>query len=226
MHLARISLIFIKLISACIAARYVELNPGCQTELKTITLPEYREDEESPVVSRRESNAIAYPSCVRVPRCSGCCGESSADNLMLSCVPTNKTYERVLQHVQTMRTSNNLLWPSWMTMMGGSSLVMIKRYVNVEVHLACACLCPNNPAGKCASHKHRFNVETCNCECYNEEQRPACALRVVNKVQAMFWDANRCRCRCPQYYRQYIGSAIFPDIVCSEGYSFDDDICR
>lgn len=162
-----------------------------------------------------------FPSCVRVPRCSGCCEESMIGGALHQCLPTGIRYESVLQIAQTIQMS-----PSEYPATNTSKLMHIRRRVaKVAIHTGCECRCKTNPTGTCLSVHHRFHNDTCRCECQNRGVSSLCAQHIT-PFGTKFWSEEECQCKCPQYLTPYVVQQDNPRILCSSNFIFDDTLCR
>lgn len=146
------------------------------------------------------------PSCVRVPRCSGCCEQSGFSSALYECVATGVRHERVLQVSPSIGHS-----PS------ARSLQVTRRVVRVPVHTGCECRCRHNPTGQCAHPLQRFSQETCSCHC---PPPPA------QCPGARFWDERQCGCQCAQHRPSYLANKPVSPVLCSSNLFFDDRKCR
>lgn len=184
----------------------------CSLELQTIDLnAEY---------STSMDTIRYYPSCMKVARCSGCCsGGNFLYEQLYGCFPTGTIYKDIIQYGQTI---DKFARP------GQNHIKIKQRKVKVAIHTGCFCGCNNNPLGDCYyKQSQRFNNLTCKCECLESFKQIEidCGKRFTFSGP-MFWDKNRCECRCPQYYFGYIQNRPESNPVCLPGSRFDHKYCR
>ncbi|OTF75047.1 VEGF protein-like protein [Euroglyphus maynei] len=158
-----------------------------------------------------------YPRCIRVPRCIGCCSKRGQINFddwnERQCRPINVQYKTVIQTGQSIDHNG--------------MKKLFRRKIQVAYHTGCQCQCRQNP--RCQNIRQKFYDDSCRCECRPEiaTERFECSKRLTIHGH-MFWDNDRCECRCPQFYYAYIHhlNPMPSDTYCPSGHYLQLNNCR
>lgn len=154
--------------------------PSCQPRETIVELPQINDPD-------------LYQVLPKVTRLSQCTGSCQRGNQYHTCVPTQtRTLERKVM-VQRLNSSGHVYSTC--------------ASVNLEEHLACDCGCRISPQD-CRSDQY-FNSNLCRCDCKDRLSHANCILNDAGRGLKL-WDAQNCRCRCAQSFRE-----------CSTGYIYD-----
>lgn len=152
---------------------------GCEPEWRTINLSEYTH-------TNLDVDTVAFPRCIRVPRCGGCCGPSD----VLQCLPTKITTRDVSRVLQRLTPGSK------------DSKNTIEEMVQVEYHEACACQCKIQEKD-CDLNTHVYDKDLCMCRCPETSDQEKCMSH-----PAKYWNQAVCACVCKQTRRCSTGLAF------------------
>ncbi|XP_046908971.1 uncharacterized protein LOC124490493 [Dermatophagoides farinae] len=193
----------------------------CSLEYQTIDL----DSESSTTNSINGHQSIHYyPRCIRVSRCIGCCSMQGQINFddwnQRECRPTNIQYKTIIQTAQSIDHYHHN--PDMM-------MKLYHRKVQVAYHTGCQCYCRQHLMNQCSNQRQKFYNDSCRCECRPDlvHERFECTKRLTIHGH-MFWDNDRCECRCPQFYYAY-KHHLHPmsiDTFCPRGHRFDMNNCK
>lgn len=140
---------------------------SCEPEMRTMDLSSYTRTSLDP-------DTVAFPACIRVPRCGGCCGPSN----LLQCLPTRTTIREVPRVLQRLNAGSK------------DQKNTIEEKIEVEFHEACACQCRIQEKD-CDLNTHVYDKETCSCRCPDSQAHATCLMNGKKT-----WDPSDCSCRC------------------------------
>lgn len=155
---------------------------ACEPEWRTIDLQEYTHTNLDP-------DTVAFPKCIRVPRCGGCCGPSD----VLQCLPTKVTVREVPRVLQRLTTGSK------------DQKNVIEEMVQVEYHDSCACQCKIQEKD-CDATTHVYDKDRCMCRCPDADEQEKC-MSLPDK----YWSHSDCACLCKQPRRCSTGLAFSHD---------------
>lgn len=145
----------------------------CEPSLTVVNLAEEARMGNASALSGWQPNDVLMPPCVRVQRCSGCCGHA-----LLACQPSSTTTHAIkTARLRYDSTTGRLKY-------AGEFLVP------VEEHQGCECGCAVN-ANDCAPPR-RYRQGECRCSCGNHDERKKCEKHADLRL----WDPKACRCAC------------------------------
>lgn len=171
---------------------------GCEPTMTVVDL----DSETSDGSSESSRNEVAFPKCVRVKRCGGCCTSAN-----MSCTPTKVIQREVRRARIRVRRSTSGSG-------GGGHARAVHQVLTIEEHEECACGCSVQESD-CNPFLHTYNSDKCNCECTAQgAQQARDSCRSGSRVTSHAWDETTCSCRCRQ------------EIQCSTGFRFDHITCR
>ena len=124
-----------------------------------------------PTYQRNDPSIIYFPRCIRVNRCTGCCG-----NELLSCQP------------KEIETRNFEIMLAKLTAQGKFEY-QGKQVVPIDEHIKCECDCVIKPSD--CTPKQVYKENLCRCECSNTDYRTKC-IEHPDKI----WDSVYCTCSC------------------------------
>jgi len=177
---------------------------SCAPENRTVHLP----------LPRKDGN-LYFPTCVRLPRCGGCCA-----SLQLACRPTaTKLHEyKVLSVAPSSSNARRSMSgdgsrfrgsrrPSRSRSIGSRSRSRSTRsrstrsrkkrqttnyyYVKEVEHLACGCQCRVQEED-CRPAVHDYDKTNCQCKCRNTDEKQKCQSLAADH----YWDNDSCKCLC------------------------------
>ncbi|KAH9425502.1 Nucleolar complex protein 3 [Dermatophagoides pteronyssinus] len=137
---------------------------------------------------------------IRIPRCNNG-GYCSINRLQQNinndewnqseCRPTNIQYKTIIQTIKSYdqyKIQKSLEY----------------RKIQIAYHTGCQCYCRQQQQ-QCENNRKQFFNDSCQCECRLDlaDEQFDCSKRFTRHGH-MFWDNNRCECRCPQFYYEYI----------------------
>ena len=130
------------------------------------------------------------PTHVEVLQCGGACHRSSQ-----GCVPT--------------KTREKEVW----VMVGRCGIQTGKcekecASITVVEHLECGCDCRQEERESCPEQSHRYNVDTCQCECQDSRAKQQCL------DQGQDWSESSCQCQCRQP-RPCSDGLVFSNVTCT-----------
>ncbi|KAF2364402.1 PDGF/VEGF domain [Trinorchestia longiramus] len=183
----------------------VPRSAGCEPENQTVTLK-----------LESQLNVMFFPTCVRLPRCGGCC-----HGTLLTCRPTEakpiklKILRTEHQMPRGRAANDDMLEgrsrrrrPRPGNSRGRREATSSYVLVEEEEHTACSCQCRVQEQD-CNPLTHDYVHSDCQCVCKNQDERKKCE----EKNLTHFWDNEDCACYC--HSNEY----------CSTGYFFDHDSC-
>lgn len=149
---------------------------------------------------------LYFPSCVRIPRCSGCCPSQR-----LHCVALNKSFEDISVSIDYRVISCSDLLFQVIRVKYSPTELRLKfegfKVFRIEKHDKCNCDCIQK-SSQCSA-KQIYSESECRCLCPDTSSVHEC-----QKSGHKFWDHNRCQCECK--------SVPF----CSTGMVFNRTTCR
>ena len=130
------------------------------------------------------------PTHVEVLQCGGACHRSSQ-----GCVPT--------------KTREKEVW----VMVGRCGIQTGKcekecASLTVVEHLECGCDCREEERESCPLESHRYNRETCQCQCRDRRAKEQCL------DQGQSWAESSCQCQCRQPSPCSVG-LVFSNVTCT-----------
>ena len=130
------------------------------------------------------------PTHVEVLQCGGACHRSSQ-----GCVPTKTRVKEVWVMVgrcgiQTGKCEKEC-----------ASLSLVE-------HLECGCDCREEEREACPATTHRYNSDSCECQCRNTRAKEEC----LNQGQS--WSESSCQCECRQPSPCSVG-LVFSNVTCT-----------
>lgn len=133
---------------------------------------------------------IAWPQCITIHRCGGCCAhneiceEVSSENVTLNKVAIvydNRIEEKIITVVNHTKCDCKCKWED-----DYSCKLINKNYIRDPY--SCNCICPQV---KICSPLHEFDNGSCNCICNREKYD---TLIKTCRTRGFFWNDILCRC--------------------------------
>jgi len=165
---------------------------SCTPENRTVHLP----------LPLTDGN-LYFPTCVRLPRCGGCCASRQLKCRPTEVLPRKFKVLSIAPSSSNARRSMSSDGGRRRTSRRGRSLRRNTRsrrnkrqttnyyYVDEVEHRACACLCRVTDTD-CDPAVHDYDKTNCQCKCRNIDEQQKCLARAADH----YWDAATCRCLC------------------------------
>ncbi|CAF0734657.1 unnamed protein product [Brachionus calyciflorus] len=129
----------------------------------------------NPLASNLKSNdEIAYPTCITVHRCDGCCASNEV------CVPI-KTEDLKLKNVAVISFQN------------GQLNGLVGDVISVTNHTDCECQCKWKTDSDCQEINKNFIKSPDACEC-------TCPINELKCSGSHIFDSSICDCKCKDIY--------------------------
>lgn len=198
----------------------------CSLEYQTINLlPEW--NYSSLFNNGNDHQKIYHPRFIRIPRCNG--GYCSINRLQQTinndewnqseCRPINIQYKTIIQTIKSYdqyKIQKSLEY----------------RKIQIAYHTGCQCYCRQQQQQQCENNRKQFFNDSCQCECRLDlaDEQFDCSKRFTRHGH-MFWDNDRCECRCPQFYYEYIHHlnpllSMNNQYYCPNGHYLDQNSCK